>query len=274
LRHRVTIAELEKFHKTPDSYDPASSHASRELDLLELFLSHGPEISPSTFSTLLDLNKSALTPLLAGLETRGFLYRSAGNGKYRLGARVYELGNCFQSQLDIRRAALPELTSLVEQTEQAAFLCVRDRDWALCIERIEGRHRAHIYALHIGERQRLHCGAAPRALLTGMSDSELIEYAKRTGLQMSTPRTLSTVQEIVDDVRLTRTQGFVVSNEDVSPGIGAIGAPVRDFNRHVVASISVSGIAASYTPQRISTLGQVVQAAARRVSREIARSHE
>jgi len=268
LEPRLVRTHPAKLQKNSRATELDAPPAPSELDVLEVFLAHGPEIGLADLAMLLDLNKGTVTRLLVRLEYRGYLYRSA-NGKYRLGFRVFELGNHFQNQLEIRRAALPELASLVEQTEQAAFLCVRDRDCALCVERIEGRHRAHIYALHIGERQPLHCGAAPRALLSGLSDSEILAYASRTGLPAFTPRTISTPKGVLEDAHLTRSQGYVVSNEDVSPGIGAIGAPVRDFTRHVVASISVSGIAASYTPERISVLGNAVQAAAQRVSQEM-----
>lgn len=258
-----------KLQKSSELTELSVLSLSSGLALLEMFPTHGPELGLNDIARMLDESKVTVHRLVATMEARGYLERSTTTGKYRLGARVFELGSCFQSQLDIRRAALPELTSLVEQTEQAAFLCVRDRDCALCVERVEGRHRAHIYALHMGERQPLHCGAAPRALLSGLSDAEILAYASRTGLPAFTPRTISTPQDILDDAHRTRSQGYVISNEDVSPGIGAIGSPIRDVSGHVVASISVSGIAASYTPERISTLGSVVQAAARRVSQEM-----
>lgn len=258
-----------RHQKAPDLLEPAPLSITSGLDLLELFLSHGPELGIHELAALLKESRIAVHQVVATLEGRNYLERCPTSGKYRLGARLFELGSSFQSQLDIRRAALPELTSLVEQTEQAAFLCIRDRDCALCLERVEGRHRAHIYALHMGERQPLHCGAAPRALLSGLSDADILAYASRTGLPTFTCHTISTPQAILNDAHLTRTQGYVVSNEDVSPGIGAIGAPVRDFTRQVVASISVSGIAASYTHERIAALGAVVHAAAHRVSREM-----
>jgi hypothetical protein len=64
------------------------------------------------------------------LETRGYVQHSEANHRYSLGVRLFELGAHFQNQLDIRRAALPELTSMVEETGQAGFLCVRDGDHA------------------------------------------------------------------------------------------------------------------------------------------------
>jgi DNA-binding IclR family transcriptional regulator len=245
---------------------------SRALDVLETFLMHGPEIGVTRLASLLNMNKAALQRLLSTLEARGYVQRSASTHKYSLGVRLFELGAHFQNQLDIRRAALPELASMVNDTGQAGFLCVRDHDQALCLERIEGRHFVRIFALRLGERQPLHCGAAPRALLSGLSNDDILAYAARTGLPRYTPQTLVTAQQLLNDADNTRTHGYVVSNEDVSPGIGAVGAPVLDYTDKVVASISLSGIAATYTPERIAELAGAVAAAAHRISRQMGSS--
>src|SRR5271167_2879546 len=109
--------------KAPDVPEPLPLSFSTGLDLLELFLAHGPELGTNDLATLLDESRVTIHRMVATLEARNYLERCPTSGKYRLGARLFELGSSFQSQLDIRRAALPELTSLVEQTEQAAFLC-------------------------------------------------------------------------------------------------------------------------------------------------------
>jgi DNA-binding IclR family transcriptional regulator len=256
---------------TPDT---GLQSVSRALDLLEAFITEGPEIGLSDLSTFLKMNKATVHRLLVTLEGRGYIQRSAGSRKYGLGVRLFELGAEFQNQLDIRRAASPELTSMVEETGQAGFLCVRDGDSALCLERVEGRHYVRIFALRLGERQPLHCGAAPRALLAGFSDADIVAYSERTGLPKLTPKTITTVQRLIEDARCTRRQGYVVSNEDVSAGIGAVGAPVYDYTGDVIASISLSGIAATYTPERIIELAGAVDASARRISRQMGYSPE
>jgi IclR family acetate operon transcriptional repressor len=55
----------------------------------------------------------------------------------------------------------------------------------------------------------------------------------------------------------------------VTIGIAAVGAPVRDHSGQVIASISVSGLAAAYTPSRIAELADVICAAAERLSRQM-----
>lgn len=246
----------------------------RALDLLEVFLSDNSEMGLAQLAAATQMNRATAHRLLTTLEARGYVQRDRDTRKYSLGVRVFDLGARFQHQLDIRRAALPELTSLVEQTGQAAFLCVRDGDEALCLERVGGRHRVRIFALQLGERQPLHCGAAPRALLSGLSDSEVLAYARRTGLPSFTPKTIATADQLLHDARQTRDREYVLSNEDVTAGIAAVGAPVRDHSGQVVASISVSGLAATYTSERIAELADAVRSAAYRLSRQMGHNEE
>lgn len=246
-----------------------SETISQALDLLEVFLSHGSALDSVELAAITKIDRETIQGLLAILEARAYVQRLGEAHNYSLGVRLFELGSRFRNQLDIRRAALPELTSMVEETGQAGFLCVRDGDHALCLERIEGRHFFHIFALGIGERQPLHCGGAPRALLAGMSDSEIAAYAIRTKLPRYTSQTITTPQGLLEDVALTRRQGYVISEQDVSLDIAAIGVPVYDPLNRIIASISLSGIASTYTPRRVVELAETINAAVRRISRHL-----
>lgn len=252
---------------------PATETVSQALDLLEAFLSHGSALDLGELTAILKLDRETVQRLLATLEDRAYVQRLGEARSYSLGVRLFELGSHFRNQLDIRRAALPELTSMVEETGQAGFLCVRDGDHALCLERIEGRHFFHIFVLGIGERQPLHCGGAPRALLAGMSDSEIEAYAMRTKLPRYTSQTITTREGLLEDVELTRRQGYVISEQDVSLDIAAIGVPVYDPLNRVIASVSLSGIASTYTPRRIVELAETIKAAVRRISRHLRFDH-
>jgi DNA-binding IclR family transcriptional regulator len=236
---------------------------------LEAFPKYGPEIGLSRIAGLLHLNKATAYRLLSTLEERGYVERSPETRKYRLGMRTFELGSYFQSQLEVRRIALTHLKSIVEKTNEGAFLCIREGDEALCIERVEGKQEVNIFSLRVGGRQPLHCGAAPRALLAGLDEQELEAYAARTGLQALTPYTITTLEGLLADSRRTRQQGYAVSFNDAMVGIAAVGAPIYDYAGCVVASISLSGLSSRYDPERIRELSEIVVAAAARFSRQL-----
>jgi DNA-binding IclR family transcriptional regulator len=242
---------------------------ARALDLLEAFPKYGPESGLSRIAALLHLNKATAYRLLSTLEERGYVERSPESRKYRLGVRAFELGSYFINQLEIRRIALEYMQEMVRETREAAFLCIRENDEALCIERVEGEHEVNIFALRVGGRQPLHWGAAPRALLAGMTDVEVQAYASRTGLPGVTSNTITDLTQLLEDVRLTRQRGYVVSMNDATLGIAAVGAPIHDYSGRVVASLSLSGLSIRYGPEQISNLAAVILSTAGRLSRQL-----
>jgi DNA-binding IclR family transcriptional regulator len=242
---------------------------NRALDLLEAFPRLGPEVGLTTVANYLGLNKATAYRLLSTLETRGYIERSPYNRRYRLGVRMFELGSYYKDQINVRRMALPYLSSLVDETQEAAFLCIREGDEALCVERMEPQHEVKIFMLRIGGRLPLHTGAAPRVLLANFNSEELEAYAKRTGLPAITPKTLSNIEDLYEDVEHTLKEGYVLSMEDVTPGIAAIGAPVRDYSGNIIASLSVSGLVSHFNEDRINDLITSVKKAAQKVTRHM-----
>lgn len=238
----------------------------RALDVLEVFLNAGPELGLTEIAKRLLLNKATAHRLLSVLEERGYVERSPKSSQYRLGYRLFELGTSYQSRLDLRRLALPFMREMVQETGESAFLCIQESDAALCIEQVEAERDVQIFALRLGGRQPLHCGAAPRVLLAGMSDSEIEHYAAHTGLPSFTPHTISSLAALRMDVENIRAQGYAHSIEDVTPGIAAIGAPVRDYTGRVIASISVSGLLAKFTGDEVLRLTQAVIHTAKEIS--------
>jgi IclR family KDG regulon transcriptional repressor len=270
----VRNVKLSAGHPSPIHQEQQTASGSvqsvwRALDVLEVFPKHGPELGLTKIAGLLQLNKATAYRLLSTLEERGYVERALGSRKYRLGVRAFELGLYFQSQLEVRKLALPSLRSMVEQTGEAAFLCIQEGDEAVCIERVEAEHQVNIFSLRVGGRQPLDCGAAPRALLCGMDDEQIANYAARTGLPASTPYTLTTLESLLQDVAQTRTRGFVVSMNDMVTGIAAVGGPVYEHSGNVAASISLSGLSIGYDAVRISELADIVVATARRISRQL-----
>jgi DNA-binding IclR family transcriptional regulator len=241
----------------------------RALDLLEAFPLHGPEIGLSQMASLLKMNKATVYRLLSNLEERGFVVRSAANRKYRLGVKVFELGSYFQNQLEVRRMGLHFLREMVEQSNESAFLCIQEGDEALCVERVESQQEVNIFSLRVGGKQPLHWGGAPRALLVGMDERQLKEYAYRTGLPAKTSQTIHNLEALLADVQLIRQRGYALSMDDVVTGISAVGAPVYDHSGQVVASISLSGLSMRFDPDTSNYLGQIVADTALRFSRQL-----
>jgi DNA-binding IclR family transcriptional regulator len=235
---------------------------NRALGLLEAFPKFGPEVGLSELARYTNLNKTTAYRILQTLEKSGYLSRSPTSHDYRLGVKVFELGTYFQSKINIYHFSQPYLKELSEETNQAAFLCVRNGYEALCIADDDVQHEYKYVTLRVGGKQPLHCGGASRVLLMTMCDQEIEEYAITTGLPSKTPNTIKTIEELKNDVKNTKQKGFVISDEDLTVGIAAIGAPVKDYSGSVVAAVSIGGIAQILRKNVIDYSEAVMKAAA------------
>ncbi|BCW78404.1 IclR family transcriptional regulator [Arthrobacter sp. NicSoilC5] len=199
-------------------------------------------IATSTRLTeLLEEPPSSVYRMLATLAEAGWVEQIGHRGAYRIGSKLLSLSSELTQRLDIRRAAAPVLREIHAKTGETTFLCIRSATRAVCIERIDGI-RVNSRVLKLGESLPLHVGAAPRALLAFEDRSSWDEYAAIVANSGEPWRDVRTRSEFYSGLEQIRGQGFVISDNNVTPGIAAIGAPVFDHRGGVAASLSVSGL--------------------------------
>ncbi len=189
---------------------------------------------------LIDEPVSSVYRMLATLADIGWVEQIGHRGPYRIGGKMLSLASDLTRHLDIRRAALPVLKRIHEATGETTFLCVRHGTRAVCIERIDGV-RVNSRVLRLGRSLPLHVGAAPRALLAFEDREGWEEYASIATLTENLGHDISR-SALYAELEDIRTAGFVVSDNTVTPGIAAVGAPIFDSRGAVAASLSVSGL--------------------------------
>ncbi len=220
--------------------NPVRSLAKAVL-LLEA-LADEREATPRRLSEVLNEPRTTVYRLLTGLEALDMVEAGSQSGTWRLGWRLFRLGSAVLERLDERQAALPVMERIHEATEETVFLCVRRGDEAVCIERIDGL-RVQSLALRLGGSLPLHAGAAPRTLLAWEPRSEWESYVERsTHLSRYTDRTPVTRTELFVELERTLEQGYAISDEDITPGIGSLGAPIFDYTGGIRAAISIGGM--------------------------------
>ncbi len=219
--------------------NPVRSLAKAVL-LLEVLASE-PDATPRRLSEVLGEPRTTVYRLLTGLDALGLVEAGAQSGTWRLGWRLLRLGSAVIEHLDERPAALPVMGRIHEATEETVFLCVRRGDEAVCIERIDGL-RVQSLALRLGGSLPLHAGAAPRTLLAWEPREEWEAYLERAAeLDRYTDRTPVTRADLFAELEETLDHGYAVSDEDITPGIGSLGAPIFDYTGHIRAAISIGG---------------------------------
>ena len=238
--------------------------ATRLLDLL----AEGGEMTVQALAEAAREPRSSVYRLLGSLREAELVEPGARRGTYRLGIKLLKLSGAVTSRFDERRAALPAMERLHEQTEETVFLSVPRGREAVCIERIEGRW-VQSMALTLGGGLPLHIGAGPRALLAFLAEETWMDYLAGGALEPFTAHSITDPDALLADLRLTRERGYSVSDEDVVIGMAALGAPIFDYRGKLRAALSFSGPKPSVLGEAQSENIEAIKAAARETSRAL-----
>ena len=232
--------------------------------LLKEFGLSGPELGVTEASKRLGLHKSTVSRLLGTLERGGFVEQVSDTRRYRLGLQLASLAGLAVTQLDLSSAARPYLVNLAEQSEETATLSVLDGDEAVNIDQVPGPHPVKDLGW-IGRRLPLHASAGGKPLLASLS-AERLESWLQQPLPAYTERTVVSPEQLRRELQEMLARGYVIVSEEYEPGLTAVGAPVYDYHREIVASITISGPTFRLHPEQLETAARLIKDTAEHIS--------
>ena len=229
---------------------------AKAVHLLEQ-LAEAREATPRRLAELLDEPRTTTYRLLRSLEALDLVEPGSQPGSFRLGWKLMRLGAAVVERLDERQAALPVMEHVHERIGETVFLLVR-RGWdAVCIERLEGL-RVQSLALRLGGSLRVLLAWEPREVWE--------EYVRSGQLAALTDRTPTSRKALIRELEETVAQGYAVSDEDVTPGIASLGAPIFDYTGRVRAALSIGGLKSLLLGDDREAFTQLVVEGAREIS--------
>ncbi|MEK4538144.1 IclR family transcriptional regulator [Peribacillus sp. FSL K6-1552] len=238
----------------------------RTADILELFLVSGPELSIKDISQQLNLSKSTVHGLIKTLVHRGYLQQNTDNLKYKLGMKLFELGNFIGEHLDIGKIAQPIIKSLVEELKETVHLVVRQRDELIYVEKVEGPSALRIYS-HIGKRAPIHCTGVGKAILAYQDEKEIDRILSSCDLEPFTEHTMTDTKEIKNHLGLIREKGYSIDDEEIELGLKCVAAPIFDSKGTVIASISCASPKMRLSQERLPEVIAGIKNAAFEISK-------
>jgi len=236
----------------------------RALDLLEVLAADGP-LGLTEAAAGAGLAEGTAHRLLRTLLDRGYV-RQDGDRRYAPGTRLLGLGDGARGA--VAAASRPYLARLVQLSGETANLAVLEGDHVVYVAQVPSAHRLRLFA-EVGRHVPAHSTAVGKVLLGGLDVEATTALLRRTGLARRTPRTFTSVAEVLAAVRTAATAGYAVDDEEEETGVRCHAVPVLDGDR-VVAALSVSGpstrVAAAPAPALVEGLRAVAAEFAAAVS--------
>ena len=210
--------------------------------------------------------KSTTHRLLASMREAGLLDQDQDRDRYRLGLKLFELGNTVLANMDLHREARPYVEALGRLTDQIVHLAVFDGRHAIVISKSESQVDAKMSAYL--ESAPAHCTSVGKAILA-YQPTVVLDKFLADRLVRFTDKTITDPATLKRDLALTRTRGYSVDHAEHQPGLHCVGAPIRDVSGRVFAAISASGPAWKLPLSEVKALAKIVIYHAEAISRAL-----
>lgn len=250
----------------PTAPSPGTQALERGLALLEILRGAPGGLALADLAAASGLHKSTVHRLVAALSRWGYVSRSPDGGRYRLGIRLAELGQVALQALDLRAEAAPHLRELVARTGITAHLGVLHGTEIVYLDKVESDTATVRMASTIGGRMPVHSTAIGKAILAHLPEDDVRALLARTGLPARTPRTITDMEVLIDQLRLVRRSGWALDDTENEEGIRCVAAPLFDHTCRVVGAISLSGPVFQVTVEAVPELARTVKTCAARIS--------
>lgn len=212
-------------NKDKSSYSIQS--VDNALDVLEALCTEGDEVRVSHLSKRLGMNKMSLFRYLATFESRGYVEKAKGTGRYRLGLSAYETGQKLLSRMGLLREAKPVIEQLARECNEAIYLVVPRGNEVLLIDMVDTTQQIKITPL-LGNRYSITETSAGRVILAH-SDEQRKSCADKI------------TEELTTALSLILEQGSDYNRNGFGDGVASLAVPIIDAEGNVPGSLCMIG---------------------------------
>ena len=215
------------------------------LAVIELFSSHNPEWTLSQISRELQLTPGSTRRILRTLELLG--YAVSHDGRFRLTARVLNLGFAYLASQPFAETAAPLLRELATKLSITCSIVVLDEREVVYLARATYR-QFEPYYVHVGARLPAYATAPGKILLAALPAAELDRRVEGWKLEAFTPNTVATIDDLRAELETTKARGWATNDQEIFLGQRSIAVPLTiggSQTASLVAAASVSNVSMS-----------------------------
>lgn len=236
------------------------------MDILELLADGDDEMLLNEVASKAGLNASTCHHLLATLVKRGFAGQSPRTRGYFIGPRVTDLSDSRLKKFNLLEIAMPEVRRLNDATRESVHLSVMQGVTLVTLAQLDSKLPVRVGFDGAMEADAAHATAAGKAILAWLPEAEIARVIAHGGLKQFTDKTIPTIAELMEHLRLVRRNGYSLDDEEYQSGVVCVGAAIRESSGAVVGAISVSMPQMRADRERLAAVRQQVMETASVIS--------
>jgi DNA-binding IclR family transcriptional regulator len=248
--------------------------AARTIDIIELLSKKNEPLTLTEISESLGIPKTSTFDIIYSLLGKNILeYENEKFKTFQIGLRLFEVTLLALGKTELHREAHPKIDQLLEKTGGTVFLAVQNKDNIVYLDKAEGVSPA-LFAAELGERKPIYCTGLGKAILAGHTDAKVRGIIKGNRLTPLTENTITTYNELLEELEATRERGYAIDNQECVKGIFCVAAPIYSISDKPIAAISIAVNASSMDGEKLEQLATLIPETALIISRRLGYSRD
>jgi len=231
-------------------------------------LAKARNIALSDLAVRTEMPVSSTHRILSTLQKHGFVEFDESTQEWMIGIEVFRIGNTYLMRTNLVEAARKTLRRLMEETGETANLGIADSGDVVFVDQVETQNPIRAF-FGPGTRGHMHSSGIGKSLLADMPQREVEKIMRLKGQPEFTQKTLTSLEELHNDLNQTRKRGWSIDDEERYSGMRCVASSVYNSFGEAIAGISVSGPTVRFPNHVISELGPKVKRAADEVTSAI-----
>jgi DNA-binding IclR family transcriptional regulator len=236
----------------------------RAVSVLEVLGESDAPLSLAEICQRMGLHKSTAHRSLMVLERSALIERTLEN-RFRLGLKLYELGNRAVEQIDLRARVHPFFRRLAAQVGETVHLSVLQKTSVVYLDKVEPNRRVCMTS-KTGTSNPVYCTSMGKAMLAFQPVETIEQIIAKIRFVRFTPKTLGTREALLKALERIRRRGYAIDDEEIELGVRCVGAPIFNDHHRAIAAVSVSGPASRITVQSVPGIAEHVLRCCRDIS--------
>jgi DNA-binding IclR family transcriptional regulator len=204
------------------------------LKILECFTAKTPDLGITEIAKKLELNKSNVYNMISTLVAAGYVEKNPTTDHYRLSLKMLEFSYVITSRIEYQGIVMQIMQRLSNELNHAVFFGVIHNTYPKSIS------NDYLVRSLMGEKAPLYCTSLGKAILSALP-KEAVPAHLEENLVPFTKTTITSVEELMRDIKLSTLRGYTIDNSEHEQGIRCIGVPVRARDGRLIGGMCVSG---------------------------------
>lgn len=236
---------------------------AKGLEVIRAFNDETPTLTITELAEKLNLSRAAARRFLLTLTKLGYVHQQ--NSQFSLSAKTLDLGYSYLVSLNFMERVNPIIELVARDLNESCSVTVLEGREIVYIGRAS-RSKLVSMNLQIGARLPAYITSTGRVFLSNLSDEKLDDFFDKELCEKFTTHT-KTAQQIREEIKLIRKQGYCLVNQELELGMCSLSVPVYDRSNHLKLALIVSCNAWSISPEEmIERMLPVLKKASREIT--------